>query len=240
MLIRFNERTPLPFLDEFEGGGGSTGAEETEIAEPSEADETEGAEEPEVAEQVTGKTDADTRFAEMRRRVEELEATNKDLEDALGNFFDGDVQQKIVSANALAKGKTEDEIREEIEAENELNRLTAENEALNDELLDIQTRTQMEHDLQDIQKIDPEVKDLDSLGKDFIDYIQAGLTGVQAYYAMKSKRDAEKATPPKEVGKVNQSEGTKDFYTREEVQGMTQKEVHDHYDAIRKSMSQWG
>lgn len=238
MFIRNNE-LPSPFLDEFEGGGGA-GAEDTDFAEPYESDETEGEEEPEVAEQVTGKTDADSRFAEMRRRVEELEATNRDLEEALGNFFDGDTEQKIVSANAFAQNKTEDEIRAEIEAENEWERLNEENEALNSELLDYKTRAQMEHDLQDIQKIDPEVKDLDSLGTDYTDYIRAGLSGVQAYYATKAKQAAEKATPPKEVGKVNQSEGPKDFYTKEEVQGMTQEEVHKHYDAIRKSMSQWG
>lgn len=240
MFIRHNELLPTPFLEEFEGGGGSEGAEESGFAEPTDAEETEGAEEPEVAEQVTGKTDADTRFAEMRRRVEELEATNKDLEEALGNFFEGDTDQKILSARALAEQKTEDEIREEIEAENEWNRLTEENEQLNNELLDIRTRTQMEHDLAEIQKIDPEVKDLDSLGKDYTDYISAGLTGIQAYYAMKAKHDAEKASPPEEVGKVNQSAGPKDFYTKEEVEGMSQDEVHKNYDAIRKSMSHWG
>lgn len=239
MLIRFNDLLARPYLAPFEEGGGEAGVEETDFAEPSETDETEGAEEPEVAEQVTGKTDADTRFAEMRRRVEELEATNKDLEEALGNFFDGDTDQKIVSANALAQGKTEEEIRDEIEAENEWNRLNEENEKLNNELLDIKTQTQMEHDLAEIQKVDPSIKDLDSLGKDYADYIRAGLTGIQAYYATKAKQNAETATPPKEVGRVNQSSGEKDFYTREEVKAMSQAEVSKNYDVIRKSMSQW-
>ena len=239
MFIRDNELLIRPFLAPDGEGGGEAGAEVTETAEPSATDETVGAEEPEVAEQVTGKTDADTRFAEMRRELEEAKARNKDLEDALGNFFEGDTEQKIVAANAFAQGKTEDEIRAEIEAENEWNRLNEENEQLSNELLDIKTRTQMEHDLQEIQKIDPEVKDLDSLGTDYTDYIRAGLTGVQAYYATKAKRDAEKATPPTEVGKVNQSEVPKDYFTKEEVQAMTQEEVHKNYDVIRKSMSKW-
>lgn len=239
MLIRNNDLLVRPFLAPDGEGGGEAGAEVTEAAEPSEAEETVGAEEPEVAEQVTGKTDADSRFAEMRRELEELRSTNKDLEEALGNFFEGDTEQKIVSANAFAQNKTEDEIREEIEAENEWERLHEENEQLSSELLDIKTRTQMEHDLQEIQKIDPEVKDLDSLGKDYTDYIRAGLTGVQAYYATKAKRDAEKTTPPAEVGKVNQSSAPKDYFTKEEVQAMTQDEVHKNYDIIRKSMSKW-
>lgn len=239
MKIRFTELLHKPFLDEFESGGGAEGAEATETADLSETESSEGAEESGVAAPVTGKTDADARFAEMRRENEQLKATNKDLEEALGNFFDGDTDQKIVSANAFAQGKTEDQIREEIEAENEWNRLTQENEELNSKLIDIETKTQMEHDLATIQKIDSGVKSLDELGKDFLDYIGAGLDASQAYYATKAKQNAEKATPPEEVGQVNQSSAPKDFYTREEVQGMSQEEVHKHYDAIRKSMSQW-
>ena len=239
MLIRNNDLLVRPFLAPDGEGGGEAGAEVTEAAEPSEAEETVGAEEPEVAEQVTGKTDADSRFAEMRRELEELRSTNKDLEEALGNFFEGDTEQKIISANAFAQNKTEDEIREEIEAENEWERLHEENEQLSSELLDIKTRTQMEHDLQEIQKIDPEVKDLDALGKDYTDDRRAGLTGVQAYYATKAKRDAEKTTPPAEVGKVNQSSAPKDYFTRDEAMSMSEEEVRKNYDIIRKSMSKW-
>lgn len=239
MFIRINGLRE-PFLAPFEEGGGESGAEDTETAEPyEEADETEGAEESEVAEPISGKTDADARFAEMRRENEELKALNEELESALGNFFDGDTDQKIVSANALAQGKTEQEIRDEIEAENEWNRLNQENEELNNKLLDIETRTQMEHDLQTIQKLDPSVKSLDDMGKDFLAYIASGLDATQAYYATKAKESAEKTVAPEEVGKVNQSAPPKDYYTREEVQAMSQKEVHEHYDAIRKSMSQW-
>lgn len=239
MLIRFYDLIHKPFLEEFEGGGGSTGAEETEAAAPSETEEAEGAEEPDVADQGTGKTDADARFAEMRRENEQLKALNSQLEDALGNFFDGDADQKVVAANALAQGKTEQEIRDEIEAENEWNRLNQENEELKSQLLERETQTQMEHDLQTIQAIDPSVESLDALGKDFLDYISSGLDAEQAYYAMKAKEEAKKVKPPEEIGKVNQSAAPKDYFTREEVKAMSQKEVHDNYDAIRKSMSRW-
>lgn len=238
MFIRTNGLEPM--LAPFEEGGGESGAEETEVAEPSEeAEETEGAEESELAEPISGKTDADTRFAEMRRENEELRALNEELESALGNFFDGDTDQKIVSANALAQGKTEQEIRDEIEAEQEWDSLNQENEELKGKLLDIETKTQMEHDLQTLQKIDPSIQSLDDMGKDFLAYIASGLNATQAYYATKAKEEAENVKPPEEVGKVNQSAPPKDFYTREEVQAMSQKEVHEHYDAIRKSMSQW-
>lgn len=240
MFIRFTDLLVKPFLAPIDAGGGEAGAEETEIAEPSETEETVGEEETEAAEQSTGRTDADARFAEMRRENERLAAVNKELEEALGNFFEGDTEQKIVSAQAYAQNKTEEEIRAEIEAENERNELEEKYEQATSELLDMRTKAQMEKDLQAIQAIDPTVKDLDSLGKDYLDLIATGkVTGVQAYYAVKAKESAEKATPPEAPGKVNQSEGPKDFYTKEEVEGMTQAEVRKNYDAIRKSMSKW-
>lgn len=241
MLIRFTELFHRPFLDEFESGGGAAGAEETGVAEPSGAEETEGVEETEVAEQSTGKTDADARFAQMRRENEQLKAERDQLNEALGLFFEGDSDQKIVSAQAMAQNKTEEEIRAEIEAENERESLEQELEEANNELLDLRTKTQMEKDLKTIQEIDPSIKNLDSIGQDFLDLISTGkVTAVQAYYATKAKEAAEKATPPAEVGKVNQSEGPKDYYSKEEVEGMSQAEVRKNYDAIRKSMMQWG
>ena len=241
MFIRFNKFLANPFLAPEGAGGGEVGAEVSESAEPTETDETVGAEEPEVAEQVTGKTDADARFAQMRRENEQLKAERDQLNEALGLFFEGDSDQKIVSAQAMAQNKTEEEIRAEIEAENERERLEDELEQTKSELLGYQTQAQMDKDLKAIQAIDPTVKDLDSLGEDFLDLIASGrVSAVQAYYAAKAKGEAERAVAPAEVGKVNQSEGPKDTYTKEEVEAMSPAEVREHYDAIRKSMKSWG
>lgn len=246
MKIKFMDLLHKPFLDEFEGGGGAAGAEVTETADPSVNDDSQGAEATETAELSTGKTDADARFAEMRRELEQAKkdladssALNEELENALGNFFQGDTDQKIVAANALATGKTEDEIRAEIEAENERERLVEEKEELSNRVLDLETQQKMENDLRELQKIDPNIKSLDDIGSDFLDYIAAGLDAKLAYYAFKAKKNAESAVAPEEVGAVNQSTGPKDFYTREEVKAMSQEEVHKNYDVIRKSMSQW-
>lgn len=238
MKMRF-ESLPKPMLDGIDVGGGEAGAEAPETAEPDETNTSIGEEETELAEQSNGKTDADHAFAEMRRENEELKATNQELENALGQFFEGDTDQKVISANALAQGKTEQEIRDEIEAEQEWDRLNQENEQLNNELIDIKTKAQMEQDLRTIQAIDPSVESLESLGSDFLDYISSGLDAKQAYYAVQAKNAAERPEPPAEVGKVNQSTEPKDYYSREEVEGMSQKEVHDNYEAIRKSMSRW-
>lgn len=240
MFIRFTDLLHKPFLEEIDAGGGAAGAEETEVADPSGADVTEGVEETEVAEQSTGKTDADARFAEMRRENERLRAERDQLNEAMGLFFEGDTDQKIIQAQAIAQNKTEDEIRAEIDAENERERLEQENEELSNELLDYRTKAQMDKDLQAIQAIDPTVKDLDSLGKDFLDLISTGkVTGVQAYYATKAKQQAETATPPEAPGKVNQSTEPKDYFTKEEAEAMSPEEMHKNYDLVRKSMSKW-
>ena len=240
MLIRFADLLHKPFLDVADTGG-AAGAEESEVAEPTGAEETVGVEETEVAEQSTGKTDADARFAQMRRELEQAKADKQALEDALGNFFDGDTESKVIQAQAYAQGKTEEEIRAEIEAENEHDRLEQELEQANDELLSYKAKAQMDEDLKAIQAIDPTVKDLDSLGEDYLAMISTGkCSAVQAYYATKAKQAAEKAVPPEAPGKVNAAEGPKDYYTYEEVAAMSPAEVRKNYDTIRKSMAKWG
>jgi hypothetical protein len=240
MFIRFNDLLVRPFLAPEGAGGGEAGAEVSESAEPTEAEVTEGVEETEVAEQSTGKTDADARFAQMRRENEQLRAERDQLNETLGLFFEGDTDQKIVSAQAMAQNKTEDEIRAEIEAENERERLEDELAQKESELLSYRVQARMSEDLKAIQAIDPNVKDLDSLGQDYFDLIADDkISAVQAYFAAKAKAAAEKAVAPAEVGKVNQSEGPKDSYTKEEVEAMSPAEVREHYDAIRQSMKMW-
>lgn len=232
-----------PFFEE-EGAGGSAeseGAEETEAADLSESDVEDGTgeEETEPAEP-SGKSDADAAFAQMRRENEQLKADAAKYEEALQYFFDGeDPDEMLVQAQATAEDRDEDDVREEREAAEEWERLTQENDALNEQVIDLQARQRMAEDLRDIQAIDPEVKSLDDLGDTFLDYIAQGLSGKQAYYAAKAQDEVEKTVPPQPPGRVNQSSEPKSFFTQDEVKNMSQKEVHENYDAIRKSMTKW-
>ena len=234
-----------PFLDVVDEGGGSfAGEEETESAELSEPDvededEGTGEEETEPAEPL-GKSDADAAFARMRRENEQLQRDNAKFEEALRYFFDGeDPDEMLVQAQATAENREEDDVREEREAADEYERLAQENEELNERVLDYEARHRMDEDLREIQKIDPNVKSLDELGQTYLDYISQGLSGKQAYYAAKAQEAMEKTVPPKAPGKVNQNAEPQDFYTKEQVAAMSQKEVHDNYDVIRKSMAKW-
>lgn len=231
-----------PFYDEVDAGGSySEGEEGTEVADLSESDVEEGTgeEETEPAEP-SGKSDADAAFAQMRRENERLRADAAKYEEALQYFFDGeDPDEMLVQAQATAEDRDEDDVRSEREAEEEWNRLAQENEALNEQVIDLQARQRMAEDLRDLQEIDPSIESLDDLGQTFLDYIAQGLSGKQAYYAAKAQDEVEKTVPPKPPGKVNQSSEPKSFFTKDEVAAMSQKEVHENYDAIRKSMTRW-
>lgn len=231
-----------PFYDEVDAGGSySEGEEGTEAADLSESDVEEGTgeEETEPAEP-SGKSDADAAFAQMRRENERLRADAAKYEEALQYFFDGeDPDEMLVQAQATAEDRDEDDVRSEREAEEEWNRLAQENEALNEQVIDLQARQRMAEDLRELQEIDPSIESLDDLGQTFLDYIAQGLSGKQAYYAAKAQDEVEKTIPPEPPGKVNQSSEPKSFFTKDEVAAMSQKEVHENYDAIRKSMTRW-
>ena len=212
-----------------------TGAEEQEFAETAD----EGAEEPEVAEPDV-KSDADSAFAELRRRAEAYEKENKALQEALGLYFDGETPDElVVKAHAYESGRSEEEIRAELESRNEFERLSAENELLRQQNENYQASRMAEEDLREIQSIDPDVKSLDDLGPNFYKYIERGLRGKEAYAAYKALTEMTKVIPPKAPGKVNEAPDEKDYFSPEEVDAMSEAEVDKNYDAIRKSMERW-
>lgn len=228
-------------------GGADTGAEEMEVAEPLESEE--GAEEPEVAEPVveTGRTEQDSAWAEMRRRAEEAEAAkaaaeaeNEMMAQALGLYFDGDPMEMAVQARAAAAGISPDIERERMQAEMERQNFETENATLREELNQIKITRLMEQGLSEIQAIDPNVKDLADLGEDFPKFIAAGLSSTDAYFAVKAKEAKTKVNPPKPVGRVNNTaKAESTFYTKEEVDAMSDAEIEANLEDIERSWKKW-
>ena len=190
------------------------GAEEPEVAEPAEGEE--GAEELEVAEPVveegepSNRTAEDSAWAAMRRRAEEAEARQAEIEaqnammaEALGMYFEGDPMEMAIQARANATGVSPEVERARMQAEMERKTTEAENVNLKNELQQIKIERMMEQGLADIQQIDANVKDLTDLGEDFPKYIAAGLSSVDAYFAVKAKDAKTKVNPPKPIGSVN-------------------------------------
>ncbi len=204
----------------------NTGVEVQEVAEPAEEVVT-GAEEQEVAEPVDK---SDAAFAEMRREIERLQLDNARKDKALGLYFDG--ENKEVKAIAHAMGQDPADVQKAFDADAKISQLE---ETLQSE----RAERAMEKDLAEIQKLDPNVKSLDDLGETYANYIRAGLSGVEAYAAIKAKENLNTETPPKTIGNLSTAQVKKDYFTSEEVDRMSPSEQLANHEAIMNSMAKW-
>lgn len=204
----------------------NTGVEVQGVAEPAEEVVT-GAEEQEVAEPVDK---SDAAFAEMRRENERLRLEIARKDKALGLYFDG--ENKEVKAIAHAMGQDPADVQKAFDADAKISQLE---ETLQSE----RAERAMEKDLAEIQKLDPNVKSLDDLGETYANYIRAGLSGVEAYAAIKAKENLNTETPPKAIGNLSTAPVKKDYFTSEEVDRMSPSEQLANHEAIMNSMAKW-
>lgn len=204
----------------------NTGVEVQEVAEPAEEVVT-GAEEQEVAEPVDK---SDAAFAEMRRENERLRLEIARKDKALGLYFDG--ENKEVKAIAHAMGQDPADVQKAFDADAKISQLE---ETLQSE----RAERAMEKDLAEIQKLDPNIKSLDDLGETYANYIRAGLSGVEAYAAIKAKENLNTETPPKTIGNLSTAPVKKDYFTSEEVDRMSPSEQLANHEAIMNSMAKW-
>lgn len=219
---------------------GGAGAEELEVADPVESEE--GAEEPEAADPAEEAIEgpSDSAWAEMRRRAEAAEEQNTLLAEALGMYFPSeDPMEMAIQAKANALGVDPEIERARFEAEREKEQLATKNEALEEQLNQIKIERLMDKGLSEIKTIDPAVKELSDLGPDFPRYIAAGLSSLDAYYAVKAKEAKTKVNPPKPIGRVSETSPDGDFYTKEEVDAMSDEEIEKNLETIRKSIAKW-
>ena len=221
------------------------GVEELEVADQAEVIPS-GEEEPEVAEPT--RTEQDAAFAQMRRQIESLQRERdeqskraKEFEDALGLFFDGD--DKAGQANAYYNERPYEEYRQEQDTIAELTNLRESNASLQRQLVEQQADAQMSADLAEIQRVAPEVKSIGELGKAYLAFRFNSMGENDAVTAFKMAQAYTQATTPKKppvIGGVStQAKPQSDYYSREEVEAMTPKEVSANYDAIRQSMTKW-
>lgn len=229
-----------------EEGAVEESTEQPEVTEPEvesdengEPDESTSESEVDVPE---GKRSRDSAFAEMRRAREEAEAERDELQSRIEEL-ERQARQDQLRQAAYEMGLTDQEVAEVLaEAEAEEERaaeeqwLTDENERLNQELMDIRVTQAMEEDLRAIQRIDPEIKSLDQLGDDFFNYIGAGLSGEDAYFALKAKEQKTAFGAAPSPGKANQAPVQRDYYTSEELDAMTPDEILANMDKVNRSL----
>lgn len=172
--------------------------ETQEVAEPVEesVETVEVAEQPEeqevveVVEEKPRNSAQDSAFANMRREMEKhknesekLKLENQKYVEALKKFgFNGTSTDDILDqVNAHYLGKTVEEVRNERIASETAKQ---EHDAILEKLKNYEMKeieTQMANDLASIQKINPNIKNLDELGEPFFDLIRKGIDGVKAY-----------------------------------------------------------
>ncbi len=235
--------------------GFETSVEMAEVAEPStESAENQEVAEPEQTPQDTtegGRTEADAAFAEMRRAKREAERERDEAKRALAEKEANEAAKRSVFKNiagsetadvdalAEALGVNADDVMASINAEQEAVKRDSEMESLRKQVADLSAEKQVNENIKELQELDPSIKDVNDLGKEFVDYVSKGLTVKQAYFAIKGEEIATKATPPQPIGKVNNQPPEKDFFTEAEVDAMTEEQQRANAKKILNSMSRW-
>lgn len=214
-------------------------------------------EEPEEEADESGKTPQDAAFAEQRRRIAELEAQlhEKELDEqqrALEEAIradeaerDAEKRGELEAAIDYAREQGFDdeeiedllrEIMEEQEQEDYVRNLEQEKANLEDRLLQFEAETQATSDLKEIQKIDPSIKDLDSLGVDFFALRSYGIEPARAYYMLKSADEHTKPQGAKAPGKLGRAKQESEYYSSEEIDNMSKEEIKKNFDKVMRSM----
>lgn len=231
----------------------NTSVEMTEVAEPS--TEEVSVETQEVAEPVNqkeevianentergGKTDSDSAFAEMRRKLEQAERENQQMIEALSLYFDGDNGNDLsVQAMAHAQKRDPAEIQAELDRQREYESLKAENETLKQQAQDLEVQRAINESLKILNGLDPEIKtidDIEKLGDSFLDLISAGIDTETAFYAVQAKNYKNKVNAPTPAGKINSISAERDYYTSDELDNLSKAEIRANWEKVQRSMS---
>ncbi len=84
-------------------------------------------------------------------------------------------------------------------------------------------------DLEEIQKLDPEIKSIEQLGQEFLDLrCKANIPAKTAFLVLKEQGKYDKAQTPEQIGKINSAESVeRDYYTSSELDALTSKDLDD-------------
>ena len=184
-----------------------------------------------------GRNDADAAFARMRRELEESRRTGEVLKQQNERFkkvlepfgFKGETADDIADmAQAHFEGRSVEDVRSAREAEErekeEIRTLKAENTAFKQR----EAQRVFEEDLRTLRKLDPKIKSIDEMGRDFFVLRAQGVSTEVAYNAIRGAREAEKVVPPQKIGRINaQTKAEKDYYSGDELDRLTAEQLDD-------------
>ncbi len=148
-----------------------------------------------------------------------------------------DAEEAVRMLEADAKGKSYEEyMREQAVAEADLERQVKgsklykdlENRAAQDraDAEAYRAAERMRKDLEAIREVDPSVESLESLGDEFQEAVRR-MDGLSAYYLIKGMQAANAAAVPPATGAVGNKSDTDRYFTSEELDRLTSKDLDD-------------
>lgn len=142
-----------------------------------------------------------------------------------------------------AAQKLVDGVRDTIrQTDPEYRRMAAENAAVRQQQMQQYQQQVFAQDMQQIRALYPDekAKNVTELGDEFMAMMATGqVDAVSAYEAIRAKHQRTAPKPPS-TGKIQAAAGRKGaYYTREQVNAMTDKQIEENYDDIRRSMATW-
>lgn len=181
-------------------------------------------------------------FAQMRRDAENAKRENEMLLNSLKQYgYQGSASDIADQLIAQRTGRDINAVKAEREANERINSMQSQLVNQNHALVNELSKRMMEDDLKKIQAIDPSVKSLNDLGEEYVQLIGNGLDAELAYHTIKAKEKAHLKPVPKDLGPIGSTTQEKDFYTKDEVDQLTDKQLDDPkiWERVRKSMLKW-
>ena len=177
---------------------------------------------------------------ELRRKAEAYDSTAKgiiNLARAKG-LRPTDAAEAVEMMAAAEKGVTLEEYRRDRSAEaaeeerrvkdSPLYKALEEQVAKNaDDLMAFRIEQEMKKDLAAIQTVDPSVQSLDDLGAEYQEMVKAGITGINAFYAIRGKQAIQSAAIPPATGVVGGKTDTERDFTGDELDRLTSADLDD-------------
>lgn len=242
-IIMNNENTEVqaPVVEE-----PTAATEETSAADET-TEETQAAEEQPVerpAERKPQSREVNHQFKLMRQEQERLQrqiaeqqtANNRLLEALKGYGYSGSAEEVAAQIAAAQRGISIEEFNEQEQQAAERARAMMQSDpeylAMRQELNAYKQaafENLFQNDLEDIKKAFPDFKgkSIDDLGFQFSVLRANGVDAVTAYAAMQQAEQATAKPVPPVMGAVNQTPAEKEFYTSEELDRLTDKDLDD-------------
>lgn len=124
----------------------------------------------------------------------------------------------------------------------EFRRMAQENQAVRRQQAEVMQQQIFAQDLAAIRKMYPDekAKNVTELGDEFMAMMATGqVDAVSAYEAVRAKRQRTAPKPPS-TGKIQAgAAGQGAYYTREQVEAMSDEQIEKNFDDIRRSMATW-